>query len=98
MRYCPLLSLVVVRTFSMSAGLVASTVTPGKTAPEVSLTTPAITACAKTPEGMMRIDADITNACRAERMLHLAIGCPWMGLAGTRYSRGSRESRDNNPQ
>src|SRR5215468_3346849 len=31
-----------VRTFSMSAGLAASTVTPGSTAPEASLTTPAI--------------------------------------------------------
>jgi hypothetical protein len=31
-----------VRTFSMSAGLDTSTVTPGRTAPEASLTTPAI--------------------------------------------------------
>ena len=31
-----------VRTFSMSASLAASTVTPGRTAPEVSLTMPAI--------------------------------------------------------
>src|SRR5207249_9807079 len=32
------------RTFSMRAGLAASTVTPGMTAPDVSLTTPAIEA------------------------------------------------------
>src|SRR2546426_12453981 len=32
----------------MSTGLVASTVTPGNTAPEESLTTPAIAACAYT--------------------------------------------------
>ena len=79
MRYCPVLSLMVVRTFSMSAGLVASTVTPGRTAPEVSLTEPAITACAKTPVGTRTIDARITNACRVERMIHLAMGFPWKG-------------------
>src|SRR5207342_2518159 len=35
-------SVMTVRTFSISAGLAASTVTPGRTAPEASLTTPAI--------------------------------------------------------
>src|SRR4030095_8270057 len=34
--------LTVVRTFSMRAGLVASTVTPGRIAPDVSRTTPAM--------------------------------------------------------
>ena len=34
-------SVVTERTFSISAGLAASTVTPGSTAPDVSLTTPA---------------------------------------------------------
>ena len=43
-RYCPLPSVTTLRTFSISAGLVASTVTPGKTAPEGSRTTPAIDA------------------------------------------------------
>src|SRR3977135_3638559 len=38
----PSLSVTTLRTFSMSAGLEASTVTPGRTAPELSLTTPAI--------------------------------------------------------
>src|SRR5881397_2143797 len=40
--YCPEPSVTTVRTFSISAGLAASTVTPGSTAPVVSLTTPAI--------------------------------------------------------
>src|SRR6185369_17293345 len=44
--YWPLPSVTTVRTFSMSAGLAASTVTPGSTAPDVSLTTPAMDACA----------------------------------------------------
>ena len=39
-RYCPIPSVTTVRTFSMSAGLAASTVTPGRTAPDASLTTP----------------------------------------------------------
>ena len=39
--YCPLVSVVTDRTFSINAGLAASTVTPGSTAPEVSLATPA---------------------------------------------------------
>ena len=40
--YCPWLSVIAVRTRSISAGLLASTVTPGRTAPVVSRTTPAI--------------------------------------------------------
>src|ERR1051326_6943442 len=44
MRYWPDPSVVAVRTFSMSAGLAASTVTPGSPAPDASLTTPEIEA------------------------------------------------------
>src|SRR5262249_3966082 len=40
--YSPLSSVVVVRTFSIRAGLDASTVTPGSTAPELSLAVPAM--------------------------------------------------------
>ena len=36
MRYRPLPSVVAVRTFSISAGLAASTVTPGSTAPALA--------------------------------------------------------------
>ena len=42
MLYGPSPSVTAVRTFSISAGLAASTVTPGSTAPDVSLTSPAI--------------------------------------------------------
>src|SRR6188474_3116258 len=42
MRYWPVLSLVAVRTFSISAGLVTSTSTPGTTPPDESLTVPAM--------------------------------------------------------
>src|SRR5262249_40826211 len=44
--YCPSASVTTLRTFSMSAGLLASTVTPGSTAPHVSRTTPAMALCA----------------------------------------------------
>ena len=46
-RYRPAPSVTVLRTFSISAGLAASTVTPGSTAPEASLTMPAMVACAQ---------------------------------------------------
>ena len=46
MRYWPEPSVTAARTFSMSAGLAASTVTPGSTAPEVSFTTPVMAPCA----------------------------------------------------
>src|SRR5687767_14068287 len=51
MRYTPPESLTTERTFSMRAGLLASTVTPGSTAPDESRTTPLIEACAKASDG-----------------------------------------------
>src|SRR5688572_18503898 len=51
MRYCPVPSLVAERTFSIRAGLEASTITPGSTAPESSRTTPASDACASARVG-----------------------------------------------
>src|SRR2546425_11947165 len=44
--YCTSASVTTLRTFSMSAGLLASTITPGSTAPDVSRTTPAMALCA----------------------------------------------------
>ncbi len=52
MRYCPVPSVSAVRTFSVSDGLVASTVTPGSTAPEESRTTPAMVACANAADAV----------------------------------------------
>jgi hypothetical protein len=57
MRYCPLPSLMTERTFSMSTGLLASTVTPGSTAPDVSFTVPVIDACANAMVGMSTASA-----------------------------------------
>ena len=44
MRYSPRSSVTALRTFSMRTGLDASTVTPGITAPDVSVTRPAMVA------------------------------------------------------
>src|SRR5262245_46332661 len=49
--YWPVPSVTAERTRSMSVGLATSTVTPGSTAPDVSVTTPAIDACACTIAG-----------------------------------------------
>ena len=55
MLYRPSPSVTAVRTFSMSAGLEASTITPGSTAPDASLTSPetlpVVTACARATVG-----------------------------------------------
>src|SRR5262245_5595421 len=49
--YWPVPSVTTDRTFSINAGLAASTVTPGRTAPDVSLATPAMDACADAAAG-----------------------------------------------
>src|SRR5262245_64300723 len=51
MRYWPVASVTTVRVFSMSAGLDASTVTPGSTPPEASRTVPVSEPCANTEAG-----------------------------------------------
>src|SRR6476660_9629100 len=80
MRYRPLPSVTAVRTFSMSAGLAASTVTPGSTAPVVSLTSPARMACAATTRG--------TAATSPNNRKHLAIArmvTSWRLVASLSY-------------
>src|SRR6266849_3471771 len=54
MRYCPVPSVTADRVFSMSAGLAASTVTPGSTAPDASRTVPVTDACANRGTGSSR--------------------------------------------
>src|SRR5688572_25795064 len=60
-RYWPDPSLTADRTFSISTGLAASTVTPGKIPPDVSLTTPVMAACASTTDGRSRRTDSTTN-------------------------------------
>src|SRR5262249_41721581 len=54
MRYWPVPSVTVERVFSISAGLAASTVTPGRTAPDGSRTVPVNDACARAEVGSNR--------------------------------------------
>src|SRR5262249_39833260 len=71
MRYCPVPSVITDRTFSINAGLAASTVTPGSTAPEPSLTTPVMDAWARAIEGKRASDTNRNN----ESQTHRRIGC-----------------------
>jgi hypothetical protein len=65
--YAPFASDVTERTCSMSAGLAASTVTPGSTAPVASFTTPANALCARAALGN-KSTAAITSAARTIRL------------------------------
>src|SRR5678815_3407306 len=62
MRYWPVPLVTVVRTFSISAGLAASTVTPGSTAPDASRTTPVSDACAAATLGSSATSTPTTTA------------------------------------
>ena len=61
------------RTFSISAGLAASTVTPGSTAPEESLTVPAMTACADAADGIKHDPRESPRLLTTTRISHLAV-------------------------
>src|SRR5689334_160288 len=64
MRYVPVPSETAFLVFSMSAGLDASTVTPGSTAPDASFTTPAMEAWAYATAGTNTSSAIAANpAC-----------------------------------
>src|SRR5258705_4598651 len=61
MRKATLESAVTDRTFSISAGLLASTVTPGSTAPVASFTTPVNELCARAVAGNARHPSATTH-------------------------------------
>jgi hypothetical protein len=66
-RYRPEPSVTAERTFSIKAGLDASTVTPGSTAPDVSRTLPVIDACASASWGRHRAPATKAPSTTARR-------------------------------
>ena len=70
MRYKPRSSVTDVRTFSMSTGLAASTVTPGSEAPDASFAEPAMDACAKAAAG--RLNSGVGSALRRPRCVAVA--------------------------
>src|SRR6266850_5462522 len=77
MRYWPVPPVTTDRTFSISAGLDASTVTPGSTAPDASFTCPAIDACARTIAGAPRSsstnNAIMTRSPRMNDLLEIEL-------------------------
>src|SRR3954452_23357294 len=92
MRYVPFSSVTTVRTFSMSAGLAASTVTPGSTAPVVSLTSPARAACAAATRGTTATSPNNSKHLASVRMVtswRLVASLPYEPNDGT-YQRQSR--------
>src|SRR6185503_10694814 len=88
MRYWPVSSVTTDRTFSMSAGLDASTVTPGSTAPEASLTRPVIDACARAIDGNDNNDKHTTRNRLAPRIAGLLLIWVRHGEAGEALRAG----------
>src|SRR6185295_770783 len=97
MRKRPRSSVTAVRTFSMSAGLDASTDTPGMTAPEVSRAEPAMDACANADAGR-RVDTAIrSTALKKVRIarppVRVAPGEPHLVTLRVAYTRMDRRDR-----
>src|SRR5438477_4442822 len=89
MRYCPVSSVTTERTFSIRTGLDASTVTPGKTAPEASLTTPVIAACAWAVDGKSN-ETITTRRAPEDRWIWFSIAVlPYLLRKWTTPARGT---------
>src|SRR5688500_10112756 len=74
--YCPLPSVTTLRTFSINAGLAASTVTPGSTAPDESRTTPSMDACANEIAGTAAIRTTATSNALRMPIFTLLLSAP----------------------
>src|SRR4026209_91461 len=98
MRYRPWSSVTVDRTFSISAGLAASTVTPGRTAPDPSRTTPVMLLCARADAGKRR-NEDTTTRAGIQRVFIVALlkkyvrGRLQLAYVGAGFSRPNSISR-----
>src|SRR6185436_14653570 len=100
MRYWPVASVTEALTFSISALLAASTVTPGMTAPDESLTSPAIDEVwADTAEGSTTSAANTSAVFRTLRITPLSFGTDRlngriMGAGARRVKRKTRRARE----
>src|SRR5713101_9955314 len=74
--YCPVESVIAERVFSIRTGLDASTLTPGSTPPDVSLTTPESVAWAKAEAGIITSHANATIARVEPRMFSPSLDEP----------------------
>src|SRR4029453_16536606 len=84
-RYCPAPSVTAERTFSMRAGLDASTVTPGSTPPDSSLTVPVRVPCENATAGSRRAAVRNRTTLDARRMVVL------LQFRGPRRQRGGSQ-------
>src|SRR5262245_406699 len=91
--YSPSPSVTTVRTFSMSAGLDASTVTPGRTSPDVSLTTPVMLAWARAGTENRVEQADRTNATKPILQRSMAISLTGILASDSSGRKTSQRSR-----
>src|SRR5947208_3176309 len=89
MRYNPALSVTDERIFSINAGLAASTVTPGVTAPDESRTTPVRDACAKVVLGIRSSTTSIAKYFTALRMEGVSFGANVITRPQKRQLQGS---------
>src|SRR5437764_11546303 len=101
-RYWPVSSVTAVRVFSIRTGLAASTVTPGRTAPDASFTTPAMDACAYADSGRANTIDRTIRIRRDVRMQELLLTgrtgrlVEWGGLSSVKYRDGcDPKSRQN---
>src|SRR6516165_10116234 len=93
-RYCPDPSVTADRVFSMSAGLAASTLTPGNTAPDASWTVPVRAAWAKTVPGRRRT-ARIARHFAEVRITNLLRTRTAKERSYERVSSGARRQESN---
>ena len=91
MRYWPPSSLTTERILSISTGLAASTVTPGSTPPEASLTTPVMAACAYAAAGKSRTASRTTN----ERLKTVRIASPQPGGSTRSLALSVKSTKDS---
>src|SRR6184192_470202 len=93
MEYRPSPSVTTLRVFSINTGLAASTVTPGRIAPDESFTSPAIVLCAAATEGRS------VSSARAAQMRATATPLMAFSLAMARRrddSAGTTSQRELN--
>ena len=93
MRYWPLPSVTADRIFSINASLPASTVTPGRTAPELSRTVPVSDAWAKVLAGTLNTASNVSTPPHCIRMSSSSVSPPQLRWVGRAESRQAVEPR-----
>src|SRR5580765_5189429 len=98
MRYCPVPSVIDDRTFSISTELDASTVTPGRTAPDTSLTVPVIEDWARANVGNKTVNARRIHVLVSRCRESLPIDRLLRTVTGDRRVKGTVDLTENTRQ